>query len=52
MSGFTTVTINTNGMVLEIELNISDKDGMDLLSDIEYYIATTIHPSRISKHYL
>lgn len=50
MSGSTTVTINTNGMVLEIKLNISDKDGMDLLRDIKNYIDTTIHPSRISKH--
>ena len=52
MSGLTTVTINTNGMVLEIKLSISDKDGMDLLNDIENYISTTINPGRISKHYM
>ena len=51
MSGFTNITINTNGMVLEIELNISDMDGIELMNNIERYIATRVHPSRISKHY-
>ena len=51
MSGFTNITINTNGMVLEIELNISDTDGMELTNIIERYIANNVHPSRISKHY-
>lgn len=51
MSGFTNITINTNGMVLEIELNISDMDGMELMNNIESYIDNNVHPSRISKHY-
>ena len=51
MSGFTNITINTNGMVLEIELNISDMDGMELMNNIERYIDYNVHPSRISKHY-
>ena len=51
MSGLTTITINTNGMVLEIELNISDYDGIELLNKIERYIANSIHPNRVSKHY-
>ena len=52
MSGFTYVTINTCGMVLEIDLNISDSDGIELMNMIERCIANTVHPSRISKHYI
>lgn len=52
MNGLTTITINTNGMVLEIELNISDMDGIELMNNIERYLDSRIHTSIISKHYM